>query len=197
MLKAELRRIYLARQKALSPQERVEKSGQIVENFFQNFDLSRVKFLHCFLPIEKFNEIDTNPIIERVWSEFSHIETLVPRVNFQTSEIENLKINGKTELAQNQWHIHEPTHNELIEAEKIDLILVPLLVFDKGGYRVGYGKGFYDRLLKNCRTDCRKIGLSYFSPVESIGDAQDFDIPLNFCITPEGIFDYTRADSKD
>jgi len=52
---------------------------------------------------------------------------------------------------------------------------------------VGYGKGYYDRFLKRCRTDCLKVGLSYFGPVETIPEAHDADIPLDCCITPEVI----------
>ncbi len=188
MLKSELRKIYLTRQKNLLPQERAEKSEQIASSFFRNFDLSPIEFLHCFVSIEKFNEIDTKPIFERVWREFPSVETLVPRVNFQTGEIENLKFTPETNLVQNIWQIHEPTHDESVEVGKNDLVLVPLLAFDKSGCRVGYGKGFYDKFLKNCRADCLKIGLSYFPPVAEITDTRDFDVQLDFCITPEEIF---------
>lgn len=186
--KAELRKIYLARQKSLLAEERFDKSKRIAEHLFENFDFKGVRFLHCFIAIEKFNEIDTALIFERIWKDYSQIETIVPRVNFQTGEIENLKFTSRMELVKNLWQIHEPTHNELIEADKIDVVLVPLLCFDTLGFRVGYGKGFYDKLLKNCRRDCRKIGLSYFSPVERIADAQKFDVKLDYCITPEEIF---------
>lgn len=188
MLKAELRKICLEKQKSLSTAERTSKSRQISGLFFNKFDLSRIKFLHCFVPIEKFNEIDTKLIFERVWREFPRVETLVPRVDFETGEIENLKFTPETVLVQNQWQIHEPSHDETVATKDIDVILVPLLSFDKRGFRVGYGKGFYDRLLKNCRADCLKIGLSYFAPVEEIEDAREFDVKLDFCVTPEGIF---------
>lgn len=195
MLKSELRKIYLARQKSLSAEERRCKSESISNLFFQNFDLSAIHFLHCFLPIEKFKEIDTKPIFARLWREFPRVETVVPRVDFQTSEIENLKFAPETELARNAWQISEPLHDEKIEAEKIDLVLVPLLCFDARGFRVGYGKGFYDKFLKNCRADCVKIGLSYFEPVAKIEDAQAFDVKLDFCITPKEIFN-TRTQGK-
>jgi 5-formyltetrahydrofolate cyclo-ligase len=52
MTKAELRKIYLARQRSLSHQEHLEKSLQITDNFFKTFDLKNVRFLHSFLPIE-------------------------------------------------------------------------------------------------------------------------------------------------
>lgn len=188
MLKAELRKIYLDRRRRLSDAERRRKSVEIAARFFAGFDLSRIDFLHCFLPIEKFKEIDTKLIFERVWTDFPRVETLVPRVNFETGEMENLKFTPATKLAQNRWKIPEPAHDELIETEKIDLVLVPLLCFDRQGHRVGYGKGFYDKFLKNCRAGCLKIGLSYFSPVSAeIEDAHDADVKLDFCVAPESV----------
>lgn len=190
MLKFELRKIYLDKNKSLSPGEKSEKNRQIADNFFRNFDLSRIRFLHCFLPIERFNEIDTGIIFGRIWRDFPEIETLVPRVNFQANEIENLRFTSETELVQNSWQINEPAHDELVETEKIDLVLVPLLCFDERGYRVGYGKGFYDRFLSKCRKDCLKIGLSYFSPVEKIEDVHQFDVKLDFCVTPDRVWNF-------
>lgn len=192
MLKAELRRIYLASQKSFSPIERTRRSELIGEMFFANFDLNKINFLHCFLPIEKFNEIDTHIILRKIRRDFPHIQTLVPRVNFQTSEIENLLFTDETELAPNHWQISEPIHTKTIATKKIDAVLVPLLCFDERGFRVGYGKGFYDKFLKNCRADCIKIGLSFFPPVEKIEDAWDFDVSLDYCITPDGIFNFGR-----
>ena len=188
MTKFELRKIYLTKQKNLSPEMRDEKSRKISDLFFQTFDLSKVYSLHCFLPIERTNEIDTKLIFQRLWLEFPQIKTVVPRVNFQTHELENLRFEAETNLVANAWQIHEPAHDELIDVEQIDAILVPLLCFDVRGFRVGYGKGFYDKFLSRCRMDCLKIGLSYFQPVEEITDAQDFDVKLDFCVTPEKIF---------
>lgn len=187
MLKSELRKIYLEKQKLLSPAEREEKSEQIAVRFFQSFDLRRIKFLHGFLPIEKFNEIDTRLIFERLWREFPNVETLLPRVEFQTNEIKSLKFTRETNLARNAWQIDEPLDGEIVETTEIDLVLVPLLCFDFRGFRVGYGKGFYDRFLSRCRKDCKKIGLSYFMPVAEISDVNDFDVKLDFCVTPEKV----------
>ncbi len=187
MIKSELRKIYLAKRKNLSPIERNQKSEQISNNFFQAFDLSKIRFLHCFVPIEKFNEVDTNLIFQRIWREFLRLKTIAPRVNFQTHEIENVKFTRNTALVKNAWQISEPTENELVESKEIDLVLAPLLCFDERGFRVGYGKGFYDKFLKNCRKDCLKIGLSFFASVEEITDAQDFDVRLDFCITTQEV----------
>lgn len=188
MIKDELRKIYLTKQKNLSPLERIKKSEQISNLFFQSFDLSRINFLHCFLSIEKFNEIDTKTIFQTIWREFPRIETFVPRVDFQTNRIENVKFTPETKLVKNVWEIDEPERGDSVESGKIDAVLVPLLCFDQRGFRVGYGKGFYDGFLKDCRADCLKIGLSYFAPVAEIADARDFDVKIDFCITPQRIF---------
>jgi len=189
MIKSELRTIYLTKQKALSKEERAAKSELIANSLFDSFDLDRIKYLHAFIPIEKFNEVDTMPIFRKVWDDYSHIQTVAPRVDFETNEIRNLKFGPDTELGRNVWDIDEPTHDEFVDTEKIDMVLVPGLCFDAHGHRVGYGKGFYDRLLRKCRDDCVKVGLSYFEPVEKIDDAHDGDVQVDAFVTP---YDLTR-----
>ncbi len=190
MNKSELRKIYLEKQTSLTPAARDEFGTQISQLFFRHFDLAAVNFIHCFLPIERYNEINTRLIIEKLWADFPAVETVVPRVNLSINEIENLKFTHHTELVLNNWQIHEPSHNDIIEPEKIDLILVPLLCFDERGFRVGYGKGFYDRFLAKCRPDAKKIGLSYFPPVAEITDVDRFDIALDFCVTPLKVWQF-------
>ena len=73
---------------------------------------------------------------------------------------------------------------------QVDLVLVPLLAFDTEGFRVGYGKGFYDRYLANCRADVVTIGFSYFGPVDKITDTGQFDVPLTYCITPQHTYEF-------
>ena len=73
---------------------------------------------------------------------------------------------------------------------EIDLVIVPLLCFDKKGNRVGYGKGYYDRFLKQCRKDCIKIGFSYFDPIDQVEDINKFDVKLDYGITPDAIYQF-------
>jgi len=189
MNKSALREIYLSKQRSISATMRAQKSKAAVYNFFRNFDFSGINVLHCFISIEKFNEIDTKPLLQRIWEEFPQIITVVPRINFKTGEMQNLKFAAATDLVPNIWNIYEPSHDELVETEKIDMVLVPLLCFDERGYRVGYGKGFYDKFLSRCRIDCVKIGFSYFEPVEEIQDVSEFDVTLDFFITPDDILE--------
>lgn len=184
MNKAELRREYLAKQKALSEEERDSASKRISDHFFSGFDLGVVRVLHSFIPIEKFKEINTRIIFAKLWREYPHIRTVVPRVDFETNVIRNLKFTHETELVRNVWDIDEPAHDDHVETQSIDMVLVPGLCFDLNGHRVGYGKGFYDRFLKTCRADCVKIGLSYFAPVPAIFDVHEEDVRLDVIITP-------------
>ena len=190
MLKADLRKDYLTRQRSFSATERLEKSQQISEQFFQYFSLESLRLLHIFIPIEKNNEIETRFIYEKIRHEFPNIKTVTPRIKPETNEIESIEFSAKTQLLLNKWQIPEPVENNLVEPSQIDLVLVPLLCFDQKGFRVGYGKGFYDKFLAICRPDCQKIGLSYFPPVEEVSDTNSHDIKLDYCLTPNKIWKF-------
>ena len=190
MTKFGLRKIYLEKQKSLSNIQRNAKSLQIAGVLFDFFSFENIRFLHAFLPIETNGEINTFAVINRLWRDFPQITTSVSRVDFETMTLKSLKFDSTTELVGNRWHILEPAGNKLIEVEKIDAVLVPLLCFDERGFRVGYGKGFYDKFLIECRKDCLKIGLSYFAPVNEINDAREFDVKLDYCVTPQTIVEF-------
>ena len=190
MTKSELRKIFLARRENLAVGETLDTSQRIADEFFDAFDLSTIKALQCFIPIAKFSEIETSLIYKKIWMDFPAIQTLAPRIDFESGEMESLAFNGETVLAENKWGIPEPIGGETVEPNNIDMVLVPLLCFDKRGYRVGYGKGFYDMFLSRCRPDCVKIGLSYFPPVAGIDDTGEHDVKLDYCVTPEHVFEF-------
>jgi 5-formyltetrahydrofolate cyclo-ligase len=184
MTKQQLRKIYLEKRKALSEGEYAQLSFQLYQNFFSNVDLSFIKVVHTFIPITSKREPDTLLIIDRIRREYPHIRISIPRVNTDRNELENFFFEGLHQLATNAWGIQEPKQGVSTESEKIDMVLVPLLVCDGTGHRVGYGKGFYDKFLKHCRPDVKKIGISLFEPVDAIEDTHSADIPLTALLTP-------------
>lgn len=194
MNKSELRKLYIEKRKSLTVLALSEKSGRIANRFFDNVDLSGVSVLHTFIPIRKFSEIDTSMIYYRIWRDKPSIVTAAPRLVGATGDIESVRFDQNTVWAENSWGIREPAGGEVIEARSVDLVVVPLLCFDEAGHRVGYGKGIYDRFLAECRPDCRKVGVSYFPPVEAIDDVNATDVRLDICVTPNGIF---RPKEKD
>lgn len=82
-----------------------------------------------------------------------------PRVN--GAELEFVSVRSLEELAPGAYGVLEPTGSHTIEFEDLDLVVVPGVAFDECGHRLGYGRGFYDRALLNCRTDCVKVGFAY------------------------------------
>jgi len=188
MTKSELRGIYKQKRSELSRADVYEKSQQIADRFFESVDLRQVGTLHCFLSIAKFNEIDTSLILARLWREFPSIRTAVPRIRLANDELESVSIHSETEVVESRWGIREPIGDDLVEPGAIDLVIVPLLCFDVFGHRVGYGKGFYDRLLAKCRPNCLKVGLTYFSAVPRILDAGDHDVAIDLCVSPDTVF---------
>ncbi|MFD1000158.1 5-formyltetrahydrofolate cyclo-ligase [Ohtaekwangia kribbensis] len=190
MTKAELRKIYLAKRKSISEAEYLQLNHQLCENFFALVDLSFIRVLHTFIPIEKNREPNTWLIIDRIRREFPHIRLSIPKINTETGGLENFFLEGMHQLTLNTWGILEPKQGIPTEPEKIDMVLVPMLTFDMNGQRVGYGKGFYDRFLATCRPTVKSVGLSLYEPVEIIQDIEDHDVPLTYCVTPTQAFSF-------
>lgn len=190
MNKQELRKLYLQKRLDLSEAEYAQRCFQVYQHFFACTDLSFIKVVHSFLPIVSKREVDAWLIIDRIRREFPHIRLAIPKVNPETGVFDSYFFEGLHQLTTNSWGIAEPKQGIPAEAEKVDVVLIPLLAFDKHGNRIGYGKGFYDKFLATCRPDCKKIGLSLFDAEEKINDTNAFDIKLDVCITSQGIIQF-------
>ncbi|WP_018476589.1 5-formyltetrahydrofolate cyclo-ligase [Pontibacter roseus] len=188
MRKAELRKTMLQRRRALPAEEVAARSQGIADLFFKHFPLKPGQTVHVFLPIVKNNEVNTWPIIERLRLEQPQVRVVVPVTDAAQNVLTHHHLTEESVLVENAWGIPEPQEAQIVHANEVDLVLIPLLAFDKAGHRVGYGKGFYDRFLADCRPDVVKIGLSLEPPVEEIADPNDFDIPLDYAITPQGVW---------
>ncbi len=188
MLKAELRKLMLQKRRALPAEEVQVRSQRIADQFFEHFPLQAGQTVHVFLPIVKNNEVDTWHIINRLRHEHPEVRVAVPVTDVEQNILTHHHLTDEAVLIENSWGIPEPKDAHIIHANEVDAVLIPLLAFDKAGHRVGYGKGFYDRFLADCRPDVLKIGLSLEPPVETITDPNPFDVPLSYAITPQGVW---------
>ena len=186
MLKSELRKQALAKRNNLTELDLVTLNESLLERF-KTLDLANVKSIHIFLPILKQKEPDTFLIIEWLQANHPAIEIVVPKADFNSSLMSHYSFKDKQDLINNHYHIPEPQKAKPFTGIP-DMVIVPLLAFDKQGYRVGYGKGFYDRFLSGIIT--QKIGLSFFDGVEEINDVHLNDIKLDKCITPSKIISF-------
>jgi 5-formyltetrahydrofolate cyclo-ligase len=188
MTKQELRKVYLEKRISISDSEYKKLNAKLSENFFSELDLSGIKTLHTFLPIEKTKEPDTWVIIEKIQHSYPNINISIPKINTETALLDNFYFEGENQLKKNTWGIPEPMYGVPTPLEKIEAVLVPLLAFDVNGHRVGYGRGFYDKFLRQCDPKVKKIGLSFFSPVPVITDLHPNDYSLTHAITPERVY---------
>lgn len=164
---------------------------QLLENFKKlSLILKDVRYLHTYLPIVKNKEPNTLLIIEYLKENWPQIGIVVPKSDLTSNLMTHHLLDSKQELINNKWGIREPVAGKLIKEQLIDMVLLPLLAFDMSGTRVGYGKGYYDRFLLNCKPDVQKLGLSLFDPVDKIIDGESHDIPLDFCITPNKTWNF-------
>lgn len=189
MKKAELRKLTLNQRRSLSSSVISELSLQLLSNF-SKLDFSGVKTLHIFLPIAEKNEPDTFLFIDWLRNNHPDIKIIVPKADFETALMSNYVYSGKEDLQRNLYNILEPQKGELHNAD-VEMVIIPLLAFDERGYRVGYGKGFYDRFLGGITT--LKVGISFFEHSENIEDVNEHDIRLDLCFTPHKVYDFRKS----
>jgi 5-formyltetrahydrofolate cyclo-ligase len=120
------------------------------------------------------------------------VQLAVPVVQADGISLKNYALPPGTPLFENRWGIPEPAADDatLVPPDAFDAVLVPLLAVDETGQRVGYGGGFYDRLLAQCRPGTPFIGLNVLDepPVGRIADVLPTDVPLTACLTPGGVW---------
>jgi 5-formyltetrahydrofolate cyclo-ligase len=104
-------------------------------------------------------------------------------------EMDTFLLSPETIFKESKMGIPIPLDGEKVEPDCIQVVLVPLLVVDKEGNRIGYGKGYYDIFLKKLDPTVIKVGLNYFLPEEKI-PSETHDVPLDFCITPKKLFTF-------
>lgn len=187
MTKSKARKHFLKLRASLPPEDIDRLSAQIARRVIDNFGDVRGVW-HVFLTIEGKSELDTRLLVELLRKKGNTLATSV--TNLKSNELSHHRYDEETALELNSWGIPEPVDSPEVDFSDIDVVLVPLLAFDKLGHRVGYGKGYYDRFLNELKPGALKIGLSLFDPIESIDDVWEGDIPLSSCVTPDKVYTF-------
>ena len=192
--KVPLRRAALAHRQALSAAEVAQRSQRLCEQLFQHFPVAAWCWLHVFLPIVGKHEPDTWLVIRRIWAENLAVRLAAPVMQPDRRSLKHYELTPATPLHTNHWGIAEPEVAGTAEVPptELDAVLVPLLTLDEAGHRVGYGGGYYDRFLAQCRPGTQFIGLSMLdeAPVARIADLRPTDVPLTACITPGEVWQF-------
>lgn len=131
------------------------------------------------------NEVLTQKMIENAFADGKTV--LVPVTDGETFEISAHKIEQDTKFEEGVFSLKEPKFKKLFDKYKIDVVLVPGVAFSRRGTRIGFGKGCYDRFLKECKAT--KVGFCYeFQLTEKI-ISDSFDIDMNYIVTEKEFID--------
>jgi 5-formyltetrahydrofolate cyclo-ligase len=189
MVKKEIRQLYSQKRVDVPAAELAELDGRIIENF-RSVNLEGIQVLLSYYPIVARAEFNVALCEQLLQLNNPNLQIAWPRLQDDNITMEAIAVTKDTVLIKNRFSIFEPSGNNFLQPQLIDAVFVPLLAFDAKGYRVGYGKGYYDRFLARCAPDVVKIGFSYFEALPAIDDINEFDVPLKYCITPMRVYEF-------
>ncbi len=185
MLKKELRQKYKAFRNQLSEND-LEEMSLAIANEVLTLPIWEKNYFHIFLPITEHKEVNTEFILHLLSGKDKEI--IVSKSDFETRNMTHFLLTDNTKIKKNEYNIPEPIDGLEVPTSKIEVVFVPLLAFDKAGHRAGYGKGFYDKFLTECKPETIKIGLSFFEAETIIEDVFENDVKLDYCVTPNTVY---------
>ena len=181
--KDEIRKAMRIRRKALSAAERAASAAVIGRRI-----LDRVREGVCAAYLASRDEIDLTQPIEGLLAR--GVAIVAPRWNGETYELARLKSLRDEDLRTGPMGILEPKDADLVAPEDVTTWLVPGLAFTEDGGRLGYGGGWYDRLMANASATARKLGIAYAFQVVKDLPSEPHDIRLtgviDDCLNPAG-----------
>lgn len=180
MTKNQIRCYFKNKRSKFSPRQVDFLSKSISVNFFDSITELEGKNVCSFLPKMDSNEVNTYILLEDLISRKGNL--VLTKTDFNSKKIRLHKTENIHDTQLNQFGIPEPVRNNEIKLNEISICVIPLLGFDTKGGRVGYGGGYYDRLLS--KTNTIKVGVSLFDYPVVIDDQSLYDIPMDYIITP-------------
>ncbi len=189
MLKKLLRSSYITKRSSLSKAKLTSDSISIANKLLE-LPIWHFDYYHLFLSITDKKEVDSSPILSILQGKDKHI--VIPKV-IDSNNLNHFLLTDSTTFIFSKWGVPEPLDGIPISPKKLDVVFVPLLAFDRDGNRVGYGKGFYDGFLSQCRKDVIKVGVSFFEAENKITDVHDADIKLDYCVTPNQVYSFNAS----
>jgi len=185
MTKQELRKKYKELRQVM-PLEATQDESLAIANKLLTLDIWHKTYFHIFLAMETQKEVHTDFILNILAGKDK--EVIVSRSDFESCSMMHYLLTDNTKLVVSPYGIPEPVDGIEVPSDKMDIVFVPLLAFDEKGHRVGYGKGFYDRFLAECKPGVIKIGLSFFEAEAEDIPHNPTDITLDYCVTPKRVY---------
>ncbi|SDM81671.1 5-formyltetrahydrofolate cyclo-ligase [Fictibacillus solisalsi] len=182
--KKQLRKMMKEQLLSLDPAIHKRKSGDIAQQLFSLPVWKNAK--HIGITVSRGFEVDTKQIIQKAWDDEKKVS--VPKCSTVSERLMDFhRITSFQELENVYMDLYEPIigMTELTPAEDMDLMVVPGLIFNPDGYRIGFGGGFYDRYLAGYHGTTVSLAFD-FQYMNSI-PVESFDVPVEWIITDKGV----------
>ncbi|GIN96359.1 5-formyltetrahydrofolate cyclo-ligase [Siminovitchia terrae] len=139
------------------------------------------------LTVSRFPEVDTWQLIRQGWKQGKKI--VVPKCIPSTKEMSFRSISAFTELEDSFFGLFEPIESQTDEVLKsdIDLLVVPGLIYNRKGYRIGFGGGYYDRFLEGFSG--QKVSLAFSKQLTEEFPFEEHDLPVDKIITEKEVIE--------
>lgn len=173
--KSRLRTEFLKTRNNMNKNNIIQKSKKIFENIIDNDDFKSSQTIFCFLSFG--SEVITDDIVSYCLENSKTVA--VPKII--DGIMAACAIDKKTEYFVNKYGIREPTDDKIVPKENIDLTIVPALVYNVDGFRIGYGGGFYDKFLSDYAG--RSIGIIFKEFISNNFIPDENDEPVGYVIT--------------
>lgn len=192
MPKHRIRQMQLQARGCLSAQQRVTLSIQAQHRLLGHPLFGESQVLALYAPIRC--EVDTCLLLDAALAAGKRV--VYPRVRRSSSAaacMEFVEVSSGQDLQRGVFGVLEPQGSTVVAVGDIDLMVVPGVAFDHGGYRLGYGKGFYDRVAQGCSSSCVLVGLGYAFQVEEVLPHEEHDLVLNWLITDHEVLHFSNT----
>lgn len=188
--KAELRRAMKARRKEISADEKSAADAVICEKLKARSDIGEMVDPFDFgSPLAVYlasqDEINIDPYIEYMLR--AGVEVVAPRWNGETYKLARLKGLDEKNMRRGPMGIREPVDADIVEPKEVSAWIIPGLAFTRGGKRLGYGGGWYDRLLASAPKDAVKIGVAYSFQIVDDLPSEPHDVLLTDVVDEKGM----------
>lgn len=183
--KREFRRDALQRRRELSEVRREEAAGALLDVLRGLDSLRGAERVMAYSA--RGGELSLEPFME--WTLDRGAEVLLPRVDDQQQDLEIYRIEDlERDREPGYGDILEPVRDrcEQIPPDTLEVVLVPGVLFDEQGYRIGYGGGFYDRFLSGIPDDVVTLGIAYEFQIRTRLPRMDHDVPVDRIVTDSG-----------
>lgn len=172
---------------ALTSQEIMQKGSDIHAQLFELDEFKKSQVLMCYVTYK--NEVPTERIITHALNLKKKIA--VPVVLTNKKQLKASLVYDLNELKPGAYSILEPSKRKIISPSQLELVIVPGTVFDRRGFRIGYGGGYYDRFLANLNPEITTVGLAFELQLVERIPQHSHDVALKKIVTEKRVIECT------